>query len=58
MQGPFTITVEDLQRVDDDEEAPIPFYVTDHEKKVLTRYREKPEMKPAIDALLGIEADK
>jgi repressor LexA len=54
----LSITVEDLLRVDDNEEAPIPFHVTDHEKKLLTRYREKPEMKPAIDTLLGIEAGK
>lgn len=52
------ITVEDLQRAEDEKNAPIPFYVTDHEKMVITKYREKPEMKPAIDSLLGIGVDK
>lgn len=54
----LSITVEDLERVEDEKNTPIPFYVTDHEKKVLIKYREKPEMKPAIDALLGIEDEK
>jgi len=54
----LSITVEDLQRAEDGKNAPIPLYITDHEKQVLTKYRESTEMKPAIDALLGIEADE
>ena len=29
--------------------------ITEHEKKVISAYREKPEMQPAVDKLLGIE---
>lgn len=54
----LSITVEDLQRAEDEKNAPVPFYITDHEKLVLTKYRERAEMKPAIDVLLGIETDK
>ncbi len=50
----LSITVEDLQRAEDAPDAPVPFYISDQEKLLLTRYRERPEMKPAIDTLLGI----
>jgi repressor LexA len=54
----LSISVEDLQRADSGEDVPLPFYATDREKRVIEQYRKKPEMKPAIDALLGIEPDK
>lgn len=50
----LSITVEDLQRVEDTKETPIPFYVSDHEKLILTKYRSMPEMKQAVDRLLGV----
>lgn len=50
----LSITVEDLQRVEDTDEIPIPFYINKHEKKVISQYRAKPEMQTAIDTLLGI----
>ena len=34
------------------------FPLTQHEKDVVTAYRNKPEMQPAIDKLLGIEDDE
>ena len=33
------------------------FTLTAHEKRVITAYRNKPEMQPAIDKLLGIEEE-
>lgn len=50
----LSITVEGLQRVEDAKEAPMPFYVSEHEKRLLAKYREKSEMKAAIDTLLGL----
>lgn len=32
--------------------------LTPHEKKVITAYRNRPEMQPAVDTLLGVEKDK
>lgn len=32
--------------------------ITPHEKKVITAYRNHPEMQPAVDTLLGVEKDK
>ena len=53
----LSITVEDLLRVEDEKSAAVPFYISDHEKMVLTKYREKPEMRPAIDMLLGVKGN-
>ena len=40
-------------------ETPIEvFNVSEHEKKVISAYRNKPEMQPAVDRLLGIEEEK
>ena len=50
----LSITVEDLQRADSTEHVDTPFYLSEHEKLIITKYREKQEMHPAIDALLGI----
>lgn len=36
-------------------EEPTITTITEHEKKVIYAYREKPEMQPAINKLLGIE---
>lgn len=33
------------------------FDLTSHEKKVVTAYRNKPEMQPAVDRLLGVETE-
>ena len=54
----LSITVEELLQVEDEKSAPFPFYISDREKMVLTKYREKSEMRTAIDTLLGIETDK
>lgn len=32
--------------------------LTTHEKKVITAYRNKPEMQPAVDKLLGVDEEK
>lgn len=34
------------------------FNISDHEKNVITAYRSKPEMQPAVDKLLGVNADE
>lgn len=47
------ITADELNRVADMQE-PTPFYINTHEKKVVTQYRAKPEMQPAVDTILGI----
>ena len=31
--------------------------LTNHEKRVIEAYRNKPEMQPAVDKLLGVESD-
>ena len=49
------ITVEDLERVESDGIAPIPFYINEHEKLVIVQYRNLPAMRPAVDAILGID---
>lgn len=51
----LSITVEDLQRVEDEKSAPVPFYVTEHEKKVLSNYRNKPDLQHAVNVLLGVD---
>lgn len=48
------ITVDDLNKVKDAQEPIAPFYVNCHEKQVVTQYRAKPEMQPAVDKILGI----
>lgn len=53
----LSITVESLQQVENTEEVPIPFYLSEHEKLIIKKYRNKPEMQPAIDLLLGIESE-
>lgn len=32
-------------------------FFSNHEKKVINAYRNKPEMQPAVDKLLGVEDD-
>lgn len=54
----LSITIEDLERIKDDKETSLPFYISEHEKLVVTKYRENLEMRPAIDLLLGIEKSK
>ena len=39
-----------------DREKPV-YGITEHEKKVMTAYRDNVEMQPAVDKLLGIEED-
>lgn len=34
------------------------FNISDHETSVITAYRNKPEMQPAVDKLLGVIADE
>ena len=48
------ITVEDLARFEDTQDLVEPFYVNQHERLVVTQYRNLPEMRPAIDVILGI----
>lgn len=50
----LSITVEDLEHIEDEKTAPIPFYVTDHEKNVLTNYRNNPDLQHAVNVLLGV----
>ena len=50
------ITVEDLERGDDDDNPPpMPFYVNEREKRVITLYRDNAKMRPAVDKLLGVD---
>lgn len=60
----FGVTVEDLKA--DSTPAPTPklepkagtaFFLTAHEAKVLTAYRDQPEMQPAVDRILGVTED-
>lgn len=39
----------------EESEAPNITQLTNHEKKVITAYRQKPEMQPAVDKLLGVD---
>lgn len=48
------ITVEDLTRFEDAQDLVEPFYVNKHERLVITQYRNLPEMRPAVDTILGI----
>lgn len=54
----LSITIEDLERIEGDQETHLPFYISEHEKLLVTRYRENLEMQPAINLLLGIEKSK
>lgn len=36
----------------------LPFNLSPHETNVITAYREKPEMQPAVDKLLGVEQEE
>lgn len=36
-------------------EREAPFALSNHEKKLVTAYRNKPEMQPAVDIILGVE---
>lgn len=54
----LSITVEDLLRAEENTQTVTPFYITDHERALLIKYREHPEMKLAVDTLLGLQADK
>ncbi len=38
-------------------EAGIAFYLTAHEADILTAYRDQPEMRPAVDRILGVTED-
>lgn len=33
-------------------------YLTSHEKKVVTAYRDQPEMQPAVDRILGVPSEE
>lgn len=54
----LSITIEDLERIEREGDAPLPFYLSEQEKLLITKYREKPEMQPAIDLLLDIKKSK
>ena len=60
----FGVTVDDLKA--DSAPAPTPklkpeagiaFYLTAHEADILTAYRSQPEMRPAVDRILGVIDD-
>lgn len=60
----FGVTVDDLKA--DSAPAPTPtlkpktgiaFYLTAHEADILTAYRDQPEMRPAVDRILGVTED-
>ena len=50
----LSITVEDLERVEVAGSAPVPFFVSDLEKRVVVNYRNMPEMRVAVDKLLDV----
>ena len=49
-------TIDEVDIFQDDNTFPIT--LTPHETKVITAYRDKPEMQPAVDTLLGITSDE
>ena len=51
------ITIEDLQRIDESGMMAIPFFVNDKEKRLVVRYRDMPQMQPAVDAILKLDED-
>ena len=60
----FGVTVDDLKA--DSAPSPTPklkpeagiaFYLTAHEADILTAYRDQPEMRPAVDRILGVIDD-
>ena len=60
----FGVTVDDLKT--DSAPSPTPtlkpktgiaFYLTAHEADILTAYRSQPEMRPAVDRILGVTED-
>lgn len=62
----FGVTVDDLKADSTSTSAPTPklepkagtaFFLTAQEAKVLTAYRDQPEMQPAVDRILGVTED-
>lgn len=51
------ITIEDLQKVIDNENHETPFYISSHERAIISNYRNMPEMQPAIDTILNIHKE-
>lgn len=51
------IEVEDLQRVEQDIEVAPPFHVTERERLLIQRYRERVELQQAVQILLGLEGN-
>lgn len=51
------ITVDDLQNYENNE-IKINVKLTPHEQKVITAYKNQPEMQPAVDKILGVEETK
>lgn len=49
------IKVEDLQGPDIKNDTKEPFYLTDKEKDIVKRYRERIEVQKSIDILLGLD---
>lgn len=52
------ITVDDLLKAESSGDIKEPFYINPHEKSVITNYRDKPEMQPAVDAILGLDREQ
>lgn len=48
------ISIDDLQNIENNNKMVMPFYVTEKEKLLLTKYRKMLQMQPAVDAILGI----
>ncbi|MGI6070244.1 MAG: helix-turn-helix domain-containing protein [Blautia sp.] len=51
------ITIEDLQKIIEDDSQDSPFYVNSHERAIISNYRNMPEMQPAIDTILNVHKE-
>ncbi len=47
-------TLDDLDNLENSKQ----FRLSEHEKKVITAYRDKPNMQPAVDKLLGVDDEE
>lgn len=51
------LTVEDLLCIDEQDEPPEPFLLSDHERALILGYRSRVSLQPAVDLLLGLRTE-